>query len=39
MGKRHGEISEGLQITYLLPNGLRYPRWVGDGEAVQPEKG
>jgi hypothetical protein len=21
------------------PNGLRYPRWGGDGEAVQPEKG
>jgi len=20
------------------PNGLRYPRWGGDGEAVQPEK-
>jgi hypothetical protein len=20
-------------------NGLRYPRWGGDGEAVQPEKG
>ncbi len=23
----------------LLPNGLRYLRWGGDGEAVQPEKG
>jgi len=22
-----------------LPNGLRYLRWGGDGEAVQPEKG
>jgi hypothetical protein len=22
----------------LLPNGLRYLRWCGDGEAVQPEK-
>jgi hypothetical protein len=21
------------------PNGLRYLRWGGDGEAVQPEKG
>jgi hypothetical protein len=25
--------------TYRLPNGLRYLRWGGDGEAVQPEKG
>jgi hypothetical protein len=23
----------------LLANGLRYLRWGGDGEAVQPEKG
>jgi len=23
----------------LLPNGLRYLRWGGDGKAVQPEKG
>ena len=23
----------------LAPNGLRYLRWGGDGEAVQPEKG
>jgi len=23
----------------LKNNGLRYPRWGGDGEAVQPEKG
>jgi hypothetical protein len=23
----------------LPPNGLRYLRWGGDGEAVQPEKG
>jgi hypothetical protein len=22
-----------------VPNGLRYLRWGGDGEAVQPEKG
>ena len=22
-----------------LPNGMRYLRWGGDGEAVQPEKG
>jgi hypothetical protein len=22
----------------LAPNGLRYLRWGGDGEAVQPEK-
>ena len=21
------------------PNGMRYLRWSGDGEAVQPEKG
>jgi hypothetical protein len=29
-------------FIYLLakpPNGLRYLRWGGDGEAVQPEKG
>jgi len=25
-------------IAYA-PNGLRYLRWGGDGEAVQPEKG
>jgi len=23
---------------YPAPNGLRYPRWGWDGEAVQPEK-
>jgi hypothetical protein len=23
----------------VTPNGLRYLRWGGDGEAVQPEKG
>ena len=23
----------------ITPNGLRYLRWGGDGEAVQPEKG
>ena len=22
-----------------MPNGMRYLRWGGDGEAVQPEKG
>ncbi|MFN8381698.1 MAG: hypothetical protein U0V02_07150 [Anaerolineales bacterium] len=27
------------QILYEAPNGLRYLRWGGDGEAVQPEKG
>jgi len=25
--------------TFKQPNGLRYLRWGGDGEAVQPEKG
>ena len=25
-------------ITEPAPNGLRYLRWGGDGEAVQPEK-
>jgi hypothetical protein len=25
-------------IICYLPNGLRYLRWGGDGEAVQPEK-
>ena len=25
-------------ITALAANGLRYLRWGGDGEAVQPEK-
>jgi len=28
---------EDFNITYA-PNGLRYLRWGGDGEAVQPEK-
>jgi len=23
---------------WLVPNGMRYLRWGGDGEAVQPEK-
>jgi hypothetical protein len=26
-------------LTQVLANGLRYLRWGGDGEAVQPEKG
>jgi hypothetical protein len=26
-------------LSHLPPNGLRYLRWGGDGEAVQPEKG
>jgi hypothetical protein len=26
------------RILDELPNGLRYLRWGGDGEAVQPEK-
>ena len=26
-------------LTKQTPNGLRYLRWGGDGEAVQPEKG
>jgi hypothetical protein len=30
--KRHLVVQDGL------PNGLRYLRWGGDGEAVQPEK-
>jgi hypothetical protein len=25
-------------LTKHTPNGLRYLRWGGDGEAVQPEK-
>jgi hypothetical protein len=25
-------------LRKVLPNGLRYLRWGGDGEAVQPEK-
>jgi hypothetical protein len=29
-----------LHLLFALPsNGLRYLRWGGDGEAVQPEKG
>ena len=28
-----------LSFCEGLPNGLRYLRWGGDGEAVQPEKG
>ena len=27
------------EFSKELPNGLRYLRWGGDGEAVQPEKG
>jgi len=26
------------QLRKIAPNGLRYLRWGGDGEAVQPEK-
>jgi len=26
-------------LRQVQPNGLRYLRWGGDGEAVQPEKG
>jgi len=26
-------------LSSKASNGLRYPRWGGDGEAVQPEKG
>ncbi len=26
-------------LLQVLANGLRYLRWGGDGEAVQPEKG
>jgi hypothetical protein len=30
-----------IEIHYRIeaPNGLRYLRWGGDGEAFQPEKG
>ena len=28
-----------MTIENDQPNGLRYLRWGGDGEAVQPEKG
>ncbi len=31
--------SQPKELTQVLANGLRYPRWGGDGEAVQPEKG
>ncbi len=27
-----------IKFCKELPNGLRYLRWGGDGEAVQPEK-
>jgi hypothetical protein len=27
-----------IYLCKELPNGLRYLRWGGDGEAVQPEK-
>jgi hypothetical protein len=27
-----------VQLSFRAPNGLRYLRWGGDGEAVQPEK-
>jgi len=27
-----------ISIMTAAPNGLRYLRWGGDGEAVQPEK-
>ncbi len=27
-----------LPFARQAANGLRYPRWGGDGEAVQPEK-
>jgi hypothetical protein len=27
-----------MRVNDLPPNGLRYLRWGGDGEAVQPEK-
>jgi len=29
----------GFGFLSEAPNGLRYLRWGGDGEAVQPEKG
>jgi hypothetical protein len=25
---------EGIRLSFLRANGLRYPRWGGDGEAV-----
>jgi len=38
-----GFCSIGFSPVYIIyctlaPNGLRYLRWGGDGEAVQPEK-
>jgi hypothetical protein len=36
--KRSGFIIFGIDLLVWLPNGLRYPRWGRDGEAVQPEK-
>ena len=31
-------VSKGRKIKAMRTNGLRYLRWGGDGEAVQPEK-
>jgi hypothetical protein len=32
-------IDKNYSVAKEPPNGLRYLRWGGDGEAVQPEKG
>jgi hypothetical protein len=36
--KRNLRIKDGFAFALGLPNGLRYLRWGGDGEAVQLEK-
>jgi hypothetical protein len=37
--KRNLQIKGVFGFALGLPNGLRYLRWGGDGEAVQLEKG
>jgi hypothetical protein len=36
--KRNLRFKDVFGFALGLPNGLRYLRWGGDGEAVQPEK-
>ena len=36
--KPRRRIKDEFGFALGLPNGLRYLRWGGDGEAVQPEK-
>jgi hypothetical protein len=36
--KSRWRIKDAFGFALGLPNGLRYLRWGGDGEAVQPEK-